>query len=450
MPNKRKYRRIAVNKVQPEELRELAIERGDRGTSVGLDIAKDEIVAVIRWPDGSFEQPWKAVNPTQIPDLIERLALLREVCDDLTIGLESTGTYGDPGRYAMTNARLEVHQVRGKAVADYKEIFDGVPSQHDGKDAAMIAELTRFNKGTPWPYVAPTQAEAQMRCDVARNDLYTSEKLRWLSRAEAILARHWPELTSLIKLGTVTLEQLCIHYGSPARVIADDQAAANLRRWSRGRLTASKIGQILESARTTAGLPMTAADVTWLAEIAETAKRYRERCVEAEKSLKQQAEADAAMRPLVESVGAVSLCGIWVAVGDPANYDSSGAFVKALGLNLKELSSGKRKGQLAITKRGNPRARKSLYFWAMRGVQRPELKDWYAKFTRVGRSDESRNSEHRKMKGLIALMRRMASGLWHARKHGEAFDYAKLFPGRPLQAGSSRVGGRRRRVRQAN
>ena len=28
-----------------------------------------------------------------------------------------------------------------KTVSDYSEIFDGVPSQHDGKDAAMIAEL---------------------------------------------------------------------------------------------------------------------------------------------------------------------------------------------------------------------------------------------------------------------------------------------------------------------
>ena len=83
-------------------------------------------------------------------ELIERLSLLRQTCDGLIVALESTGTYSEAIRHAMTMAKLTVHRVSGKAVADYKEIFDGVPSQHDGKDAAMIAELTAFGKGTRW------------------------------------------------------------------------------------------------------------------------------------------------------------------------------------------------------------------------------------------------------------------------------------------------------------
>jgi hypothetical protein len=75
--------------------------------------------------------------------------------------------------------------------------------------------------------------------------------------------------------------------------------------------------------------------------------------------------------------------------------------LEALGLNLKELSSGKRQGELTITKRGPSLARKLLYYWALRGVQQPALRGWYANFQKVGRGHRG-TSEHRKMKGLIA------------------------------------------------
>ena len=36
-----------------------------------------------------------------------------------------------------------------KASHDYAEVFDGVPSQHDGKDAAVVAELAALGKASP-------------------------------------------------------------------------------------------------------------------------------------------------------------------------------------------------------------------------------------------------------------------------------------------------------------
>ena len=131
----------------------------------------------------------------------------------------------------------------------------------------------------------------------------------------------------------------------------------------------------------------------------------------------------------VDAVGAVTLCALWSTVGDPRKYTSSSAFLKALGLNLKELSSGKRNGQLAITKRGPSLARKLLYYWALRAVQTPALKPWYQSFQKVGKS-KSNNSEHRKMKGLIAMMRKLCRSLWYVYKHELEFDYTKVFPGK--------------------
>ena len=43
-------------------------------------------------------------------------------------------------------------RVSNKASHDYAEVFDGVPSQHDGKDAAVVAELAALGKCQPWAY----------------------------------------------------------------------------------------------------------------------------------------------------------------------------------------------------------------------------------------------------------------------------------------------------------
>lgn len=182
----------------------------------------------------------------------------------------------------------------------------------------------------------------------------------------------------------------------------------------------------------------------WVKEVAgELYRCYRE--VQAsEKRLEEMISSEESLSQLKEVVGATTLSVLLVSVGDPKQYSSSGAFLKALGLNLKELSSGKRQGQLAITKRGPRLARKYLYFWALRSLQQGKLKQWYERYQKVGNC-RGRNSEHRKMKGVIALMRKLCRSLWYAHQHGIKFEYDKVFPGRPLD-----LPRRPRRRRKAN
>ena len=148
MVKRRAYRSTAVKKVALEKLLELA-PVGD--VHLGMDIGKGEVFTVIRWSDGTFEPPWKAKNPTEISELV---ALFQVLAKDraVTVAMESTGTYGDALRQALSDAGLCVHRVSGKAAHDYAEIFDGVPSKHDGKDAAVVAELSAFGKSWPWAF----------------------------------------------------------------------------------------------------------------------------------------------------------------------------------------------------------------------------------------------------------------------------------------------------------
>ena len=66
--------------------------------------------------------------------------------------MEPTGTYGDVLRQALFDAGIRTERVSPKVAHDYAEVFDGVPSQFDGKDAAVVAELAALGKSQEWKY----------------------------------------------------------------------------------------------------------------------------------------------------------------------------------------------------------------------------------------------------------------------------------------------------------
>ena len=106
MSRRRAYRATAVKNVSLEK----ALESGPEGAvTVGMDVGKDEVFVVLRWSDATFERPWKVRNPVEITQLVRILTELgQRRC--LTVGMESTGTYGDALRQALTDAKLNVHR----------------------------------------------------------------------------------------------------------------------------------------------------------------------------------------------------------------------------------------------------------------------------------------------------------------------------------------------------
>lgn len=109
-------------------------------------------------------------------------------------------------------------------------------------------------------------------------------------------------------------------------------------------------------------------------------------------------------------------------MGDPRDYHCGEAYRKAMGLNLKERSSGKHKGRLKITRRGPSVVRKWLYFAAMRATQDPDVRRWYeAKKAKDG--DRGKGA-------LIGVTRKLALALYAVAVRGEPFQPWRLFPGR--------------------
>ena len=122
-------------------------------------------------------------------------------------------------------------------------------------------------------------------------------------------------------------------------------------------------------------------------------------------------------------VGLATAAVLVATAGSPTSYPNAHSWLKSLGLNLKERSSGLHKGRLAITKRGSGLARKYQFLAMVRWLKdQPVARAWY---------DRKLQRDRVPRKALVALMRKSASALWWVAK-GEAFDAEKLFDTRHL------------------
>jgi transposase len=433
IPMKKKaYRGTAVNRIDAVQ-----VSQGHAGQAltVGLDIGKYRLSAVARWPDGQFERPWLVDNPAQLPELVRLLGQLRQQ-HALTVALEPSGTYGDPVRQALTDAGLSALRVSPKAAHDYAEVFDGVPSQHDGKDAAVVAELAALGKASPWPYQPRGLWEQELRYAVDWLDAQQQIEAVWLGRLEGLLARHWPEVTRLLRLSSATLLRLLATYGSPAALAAASDGEAQLRRWGKKYLRREKVAAVLASARATHGVRLGEVEQRRLRDYAQQALAARREVRRSQRQLRALARAHPVLAAQGQVVGLPTACVLWAGVGDPREYGSGAAYRKAMGLNLVERSSGTYQGQLRISKRGEPRVRRWLYLAVLRLIRQEGVQDWY-------RAKRGEGKEATK-KALVAVMRKLVLALHRVGVDGVAFEARRLFAAVPAGvARGRRVGPRR-------
>src|SRR5438128_4629752 len=221
----------------------------------GMDVGKESVLCTLRWGRDDFDRPWRVRNPYDVARLAELLSQVGRG-RRLVVAMEPTGTYGDALRQALQKAGVAVQRVSPKQASDYAEVFDGVPSQHDGKDAAVIAELAAQGRSWPWPLRTPTETEQELAYQVEWMDGQRRQMMLWCGRVEALLSRHWPEATRLLPLGSGTLLRVLAAYGGPRGLAAAPGAVAQVQSWGRQYLAAEKAQALVDSARQTVGVAM--------------------------------------------------------------------------------------------------------------------------------------------------------------------------------------------------
>lgn len=399
---------------------------------VGVDVSKADLRLVPRWADGTLARPIRVRQPSQIGRGIELLRSLG-AGRDLIVALEPTGRYGDVFRQACHRAGITVHRVSAKVSHDYAEVFDGVPSQHDGKDAAVIAELVAIGKSRPWPWPEADSWEQQLSLAADLGDAYQRQMIAWVNRIEAWLAAHWPEIQKDLWLTSQTLPRILLRYGGPRALAADPKAAEQLKRWGRNLLPLERIERILTSARETVGVEVSQQESLRVRHYAAEALRARKLTRRYKSQLSKLAMQHPVVKRMATAVGPATAGVLWLEGGDPGQYSCGRAYLKALGLNLTERSSGAMQGPQRISKRGSSRARRWLHFAAMRLTMEEPVNHWYA--AKVGRDGGI------KKKGLTAIMRKLGLALHRIAKDDVDFDPQRLFAGRRRRRRSQRSAG---------
>ena len=410
------YGAVRVNDV--DALR-LVQGRADVAVTVGVDVGKYELLVVCRWADGRFERPWRVKNPSELAVLVALLRELSSAGRQLLVAMESSGTYGDALRQALADAGIQLQRVSGKAAKDYAEVFDGVPSQHDGKDAAIVAELAGLGKSAPWPYRPSAVWEQELAYWVDWMVAQRRVLAMWQGRLEGLLGRHWPEATRVLKLSSVTLLKVLCHYGSPQALAADPEAAERLGRWGGKFLDKAKIEQLLADAHASQGVRPGEWETRRLRDFADQALQARRQGERGQRRLRVLARGHRVLEAQATAVGLPTACVLWVSTGDPRQYYAAAAYRKALGLNLVEHSSGEYQSPLHISKRGSALSRQWLYFAVLRLVQRAGVRSWYE-------AKKARDPDAAK-RVLVAVMRKLALALYQVAVHNEAFDVQRLF-----------------------
>jgi transposase len=410
---KRPYRAQQVNSVDAVEIHQ---RLGGQRLVVGVDVAKVDFVATLMTERGENMATIKWKHPTETGAFVQ---LLREVsAGRLEVALEPTGTYGDALMSLLRKQGAEVFLVSAKRAHDAAEVYDGVPSFHDAKSAALICKLHLSGVSRPWR--VRSESERELAAALRTMDMYRGQLQSHVNRLEALLATHWPEVTGFLALDSATLLALLTTFGSPQAVASDSvQASALMRRVGGNLLREEKIQAVVRSAQNTLGVVMIAAERDGLMEQARDMERCRQGLGTTRAQVERLSVSHVATHALAPVVGKVTAAVIVSELGDPLNFLAAAIFAKAAGLNLKERSSGKHKGRLKLTKRGSSLVRKYLYFAACRFVQSdPIAAVWYER--KVARDGGVR------MKALGAVMRKLTKALWHVRR-GQVFDSSKLF-----------------------
>jgi transposase len=305
---------------------------------------------------------------------------------DIVLGIEPTGHYWFNLAEYLQNEGIRIVVVNPHHVHKSKELEDNSPTKNDYKDAKVIAELVRNGKYTEPKLPQGLWADLRILMNLREKVMVNLGQVQ--RRIHNWLDRFFPEYLQVFKdwegkASLITLRE----FPTPEEIVSLG-ASEILRRWKREVKRAvglKRAAKLVAAAASTIGVQegLQAAKVelsTLLAQY-DLFKRQVQGIMEQVEHILAQIPGTEEMLS-VPGVGKVSLAGFLAEVGDVKDYAHGQQILRLAGLNLKESSSGKKKGQTTISKRGRSRLRALLFRTVLVMVAKnPEFKALHQYYT---------------------------------------------------------------------
>jgi transposase len=350
---------------------------------------------------------------------------------DVVVGMESTGHYWFNIANWLVNQGIDVVLVNPMTTKRNKENRDNSPSKNDPKDALVIADAV--SRGFYTPFSPKDEAFRRIRVMVTNREHWVVKSgriknriHRWLDirfpeyrqafddifsdRSLATL-RRFPAPSDLLQLSPEQMVQIWGEYMTrPGGV--------------RGR---NKAIELQALARYSVGDSTALEEDKW--ELRHLIEEYERICqiIDEADEMIEKILPEIPCSDLVRSVGASvpATAAILAFGGDLRKLSHGNQLLRKAGLNLAERSSGKYKGQIKLTKRGNSLLRKHLYFTVFHLLSFNEaFQAMHAHNTQVKRMT--------KMQSMMKLIGKLARILIAMAREGQTFSVDKAQP--PLAA----------------
>ena len=372
-----------------------------------VDGGKDKHYGYYRCPDGTECKAFDFWNNGRgFQEFWERIssAARTQGLEEIIVGFESTGPYMEPlVQFLRSSKSVTLVQVNPMHTKRLKELTGNSPLKTDRKDPKVIADIIEL--GHALTVVIPEGPAADLRRLTQGRERTIESRTRLFNQLQSLLVISFPEFLQVMKdVKTASAQHLLRHYPTPQDIVAlgESSLAALLRKVSRGKLKPDRARALFEAAGETVGVRD--GRNSMLLEIRlmlETTASYDRFIDGLEAEMVRHLEQIPYSRVILslKGIGPVTAAGLIGEVGDFTKFNTISEVMKLAGLDLYEVSSGKHRGKLRISKRGRPLIRKLLYFAALSAVRKGgTMREWYQRALGRGMI---------KTKALVAVSRKL-------------------------------------------
>ena len=373
---------------------------------VAVDIGMEMNRGYCTTPDGKSTKPFKFENTREGLDMLWGMIMTsksRFKCNEVIVGYESTGPYGEPMVHYLMKKPVMLVQVNPMHTKRVKEINDNSPLKTDDKDPRVIADIIKL--GRALSIVIPEGDAAYLRRLNNSRERHVRERTALVNQLQQLVFLLFPEFRTVIKdIKCKTPLYLLKKYPTPeALSVLDKQVLGEeMRKRSRGKLREHHADMLINLAKDTVGIREGAAGLSMdikhiLIQLEMLTNLVTELESEMEIALGRISYSPKLLS--IKGLGVVSVAGIIGEIGDFKKFGTRPEIMKLAGLDLYEISSGKMRGQRRISKRGRSLLRKILYYAAIQTIRKNGiLHDYYTRLIDRGM---------KRMKALVAVSRKL-------------------------------------------
>jgi len=344
---------------------------------VAVDLAKKKHMGYYRCPDGTDIKPFEFSNNRKghqkFYDCICQAKAVHHL-EEVVVGFESTGVYGEPLIHFLNNKGVQLVQVNPLHTKRMKELEGNSPGKTDRKDSKVIADIIEL--GHFLTVVIPEGVSAELRRLTQARERSVERRTAFYNQLQDLVFIVFPEFLEVMKdIKTRSAQYLLRHYSTPQTMFqcGVDELSSVLRRVSCGKLGRQRAEALYEVAGRSVGVQEGQRSI--LLEIEEILLEI-ERCESFIAKLEREMGRLLGQVPYsrsilsVKGIKAVTAAGLIGEVGDFRKFRTVSELLKLAGLDLFEISSGNYKGNRHITKRGRSLLRKLLFFASLNMIRK--------------------------------------------------------------------------------